>query len=119
MRVALFFPTLALALFGCTKTPPSTSATGGNPQRGLSTISSYGCGACHWIDGVPNADGLVGPSLQRIGERSYIAGRLANTPENLELRIRHPREVDLHTAMPELGVTQLEARDIVAYLYTQ
>jgi hypothetical protein len=31
----------------------------------------------------------------------------------------HPRAYSPNTAMPELGVTQPEARDMAAYLYSQ
>jgi cytochrome c len=33
--------------------------------------------------------------------------------------IMHPRAYSPNTAMPELGVTQPEARDMAAYLYSQ
>lgn len=120
MRISILVAGVLFALGGCSKKLPSyDDATGGNPQRGQDAIARYGCGACHRIDGVANAYGLVGPSLREIGERSYVAGNLPNSPGNLELWIRHPRQVDAHTAMPELGVTQTDARDIVAYLYNQ
>jgi cytochrome c1 len=32
--------------------------------------------------------------------------------------IRSPHRYDAQTAMPEMGVTERDARDIVAYLYT-
>jgi cytochrome c len=53
-----------------------------------------------------------------ISQRSYIAGMLENTPENLRFWIQHPRKVNPHTAMPEQGVTDRDASDIAAYLYT-
>ena len=49
--------------------------------------------------------------------KNRVVGTLANTAENLESFIRHPRAVVPHTAMPELGVSEEEARDITAYLY--
>jgi cytochrome c1 len=33
--------------------------------------------------------------------------------------IEHPRAINPQTAMPELGVTPAQARDIAAYLYSQ
>jgi hypothetical protein len=48
---------------------------------------------------------------------TYIAGRLSNTEENLMLWIQNPQQIDPGNAMPDLGVTQEEARDIAAYLY--
>jgi cytochrome c len=90
----------------------------GNAQHGRELIRSYGCGACHMIPGVHDARGKVGPPLLYFGERTMIAGELPNTPANLTQWIQHPRQVEPNTAMPELGVTQEEANDIAAYLYT-
>jgi len=81
-------------------------------------IYAYGCGSCHLIPGVAEANGSVGPPLQGFGSRIYIAGLLVNTPENLLHWISKPQEVDPGTAMPDLGVTEPQARDIAAYLYT-
>jgi cytochrome c1 len=92
--------------------------TGGDPARGLQLVQTYGCGGCHTMPRVPQATGKVGPPLSGIGERVYLAGRLENRPENLIAWIQHPRTVDPQTAMPELGVTEAQARDIAAYLYT-
>jgi cytochrome c1 len=67
---------------------------------------------------VPGARGLVGPPLDGVGNRQFIAGELPNTPENLMRWIQHPRQVEPHTLMPEMGVTEQDSRDIAAYLYT-
>lgn len=91
---------------------------GGNARTGRDRIRKYGCYACHTIDGVPGAHGLVGPPLDGIGQREFIAGELPNTPANLMRWIQHPRQVEPHTVMPEMGVTEQDCRDIVAYLYT-
>ena len=91
---------------------------GGDPARGAALIAHYGCGSCHEIAGVPGAEGRVGPPLTGIGERIYIAGRLSNSPENLERWIRDPKAVDEKTAMPKLDVGEQDSRDIAAYLYS-
>lgn len=90
----------------------------GNANHGKQLIQSYGCGACHMIPGVHDARGKVGPPLLYFSERTMIAGELPNTPPNLTRWIQHPKQVEPNTAMPELGVTQDEANDIAAYLYT-
>jgi cytochrome c1 len=92
--------------------------TGGNPDRAASAIRKYGCGSCHTIPGIDGASALVGPPLNRLGRRSYIAGHLANNPDTLVRWIRHPHSFKQTTAMPEMGVGEQEARDIAAYLYT-
>ncbi len=91
---------------------------GGDARLGRTDIRKYGCNTCHEISGVPGARGLIGPPLDGIGQRYYIAGELPNTPVNLMLWIEHPRQVEPHTAMPEMGVTEQDSRDIAAYLYT-
>jgi cytochrome c1 len=53
-----------------------------------------------------------------VSRRSYLAGRLENTPSNMYLWIRDPKSIDHRTAMPNTGVTDRHARDVVSYLYT-
>ena len=92
--------------------------TGGDPDRGVTAIGRYGCAACHTIPGIRRADGEVGPPLDRIAGRYFLAGHLQNTPANMVRWIQHPQQVEKGTAMPEMGVTDSDARDIAAYLYT-
>jgi cytochrome c2 len=92
--------------------------TGGSPRRGKAAIGKYGCGTCHTIPGVAGASALVGPNLEQVASRMYVAGVLPNTPDNMIRWIQHPRDVDPLTAMPNLGVTDQDARDIAGYLYT-
>jgi cytochrome c1 len=96
----------------------ATALTGGDPYDGKEALLRYGCGACHTIPGVQRANGLVGPPLAGIARRVYVAGVLYNTPDNLMLWIRNPPGVDPLTAMPDTGVTEGDARDIAAFLYT-
>ncbi len=92
--------------------------TGGNPYAGRMKMTQYGCQTCHTIPGVTGAHALVGPPLIHWSQRSYIAGELPNTPENLTRWLQHPPQVEPKTAMPEMGVTEQDSRDIAAYLYT-
>ncbi|MBP2310606.1 c-type cytochrome [Azospirillum melinis] len=92
--------------------------TGGDPHAGEEAVLRYGCGSCHTIPGIIRARGLVGPPLSGFGSRIYIAGVLANNPDNLVRWIQDPPSVSPRTAMPKLGVTDGDARDIAAYLYT-
>ena len=61
----------------------------------------------------------VGRPLDGLATRSLIAGKLANTPENMVRWLRHPQQVDALTAMPDLEVTEADARELAAYLETQ
>lgn len=125
VRTTLFLISIVLTLsVGCdrlTHTEVRRAAAltgGGNARMGRTEIRKYGCNACHEISGVPGARGLIGPRLDGVSQRYYIAGELPNTPDNLMLWIQHPRQVESHTAMPEMGVTEQDSRDIAAYLYT-
>jgi cytochrome c2 len=111
---------MCMAIAACKGQPPTSDAiTAGSPQRGLAAIQRYGCGACHRIEGVPGAYGKVGPTLENIGERAYVAGKLPNSPDNLQTWIRFPQRVVPGNAMPDLDVSETDARDIAAYLYHQ
>lgn len=105
---------------GCnrTLTDDAVILTGGNPSRGKDKIQYYGCPSCHTIPGIRGADGLVGPSLARIASRVYVGGVLPNTPENMVQWIRNPKAVDQLTVMPNMNITDSDARDIAGYLYT-
>jgi cytochrome c1 len=43
---------------------------------------------------------------------------LPNTPQNMVRWLRHPQAVSPKSAMPDLGVTEPDARDVAAYLST-
>ncbi|HEV2747065.1 MAG TPA: c-type cytochrome [Allosphingosinicella sp.] len=93
--------------------------TGGSIARGKQAFARYGCGSCHTAAGVAQATGTVGPPLTGITGRAIIGGRLENKPSNLMLWIRDPQHVSPGTAMPRLGVTPADSRDLAAFLYTQ
>jgi cytochrome c len=91
--------------------------TAGNVDRGRYRFTAYGCGGCHSLTGVPGARGLVGPTLDGIGSRVMLGGRLENKPENMMRWIGDPQGIAPGTAMPNLGVTAQDRRDIAAFLY--
>jgi cytochrome c1 len=95
-----------------------TVTTGGAPQRGMQVIAMKGCGSCHTIPGITGARGLVGPPLSYFSRRTMIAGELPNQPQNLMRWVKSPQSVEPHTAMPNLGLNDQQARDVAAYLYT-
>lgn len=114
----MILPVAAVTACASTAPPPPPESRNGRPDRGAELISRYGCGSCHTIPGVNRADGLVGPPLTRFGARSYIAGQLPNNADNLRRWVSDPQAVEPGTAMPNLGVTAIDAQDIAAYLYT-
>lgn len=96
----------------------SLQVYGGDPDRGVPAMIDHGCGACHSIPGVTGARGSVGPPLGGFAGRAYVAGVLPNTPAGLVSWLIDPTAHAPSTAMPDLGVTEAEARDMAAYLYT-
>jgi hypothetical protein len=81
-------------------------------------MRAHGCGACHVIPGVEGAVAWVGPPLMEWARRGYLAGHLPNTPENLVAWLRDPQAIAPGTAMPDLGLSEREARDAAAHLFT-
>lgn len=96
----------------------AAAMTGGDPDQGKIAAQAYGCSSCHTIPGIHGANGRVGPPLNMIGERSFVGGVVANTPDNMIHWIQNAPSIDPKTAMPNVGVTEHDARDIAAYLYT-
>jgi cytochrome c len=97
----------------------AAAVTRGDPKRGEAMFIKYGCGGCHGLKHVRKATGAVGPPLDGIAVRAMLAGRLDNTPDNLQTWIRDPQRASPGTAMPDLNVGQQDARDISAFLYTR
>jgi cytochrome c2 len=109
---------LAAGCSGGQDTRSYTVRMDGNPQRGEALIRNYGCGSCHTIPGIYTARGMVGPPLMFFSRRTMIAGELPNSPDNLVRWLRNPKAVEPGTAMPDLGLSNNQAQDIAAYLYT-
>lgn len=106
-----------LVLGGCgAREAGPVRAAFGDPHRGAIWISREGCGACHTIPGVMQAEGLVGPPLIHFSRRTIVAGYLPNTPANLTRWIQHPQELAPGNAMPDGHLDDEQARDIAAYL---
>lgn len=97
-------------LSGCTRDLDATISAGSTE------ITRDACGSCHEIPGIEEADGRVGPSLQHFASRQMIAGRLANTPANLERWLKSPQSVKPGGAMPDQNLTDQQVRDAAAYL---
>ena len=121
MKKALVIASLVL-LAACSKREEKAENVavtgGGNSEHGKQLIEQYGCGSCHAIPGTKGPKGVVGPPLDRMGARSFIAGKVQNTPQNMITWLQNPQAMDPGNAMPNLGVTEGDARDITAYLFT-
>ena len=116
--VLVLAATLLPACGSSETTKDAEQLTGGKVDQGKTKIAYYGCATCHTIPGIRGADALVGPPLKQIASRAYIGGVLNNTPDNMITWLQNPPGVDPKTAMPNLHVSESDARDIASYLYT-
>jgi cytochrome c2 len=93
--------------------------TSGDASLAPPIFRKFGCSGCHTIPGVPGADGEVGGSLEGLSKRVYIGGVLTNTPDHLVSWIVSPEKFSARTAMPTTGISEAEASDLAAYLYSR
>ncbi len=74
---------LALSVAGHSEASESWSGpVDGDPTRGVGEIRNVGCGS-YQKKITCRADGLVGPPLDFISRRIYLAGVLRNTTQNM------------------------------------
>ena len=109
----------ACMLTGCAREPSyEPTVPNASAEAGRELIAALECGACHVIPGVPGAWSHVGPTLKDYKKNVYVAGRYPNTPEVLIRFVQDAPSMSPNTAMPAIEMTQAQARDIVAYLYS-
>lgn len=111
---------IALCLVAACKAPPQADAVvaDASAERGKAAIAQAGCAACHTISGIAWPRGEAAPPLDGLSRRALIAGRLPNDPGTLARFIRNAPDLLPGTAMPAMPVSEAEARDIAAYLYS-
>lgn len=115
---ASFAAALAAGAGQCRARDEAPAARPGDASIGREVFHHYACNNCHVIPGVTGPDVQVGPPLAGIASRRLIAGQLPNTPEAMVRWLRDPQRIDPRTAMPALGVSEQDARDMAAYLAT-
>ena len=91
---------------------------GANPEQGRIALQAHECGVCQIIPGVRGARGRVGPPLDAYSRRVYVAGKFPNTPQVLVRWIQDAPSLAPRTAMPAIAVSEAQARNMAAYLYT-
>ncbi|MGW8392546.1 c-type cytochrome [Pseudoduganella sp. HUAS MS19] len=96
--------------------PDAAPARVPDRDRGRLALTQFACQSCHHIPGVTGPLTYVGPNLDGLAQRSFIAGKLPTTQENLVQWMREPGRIKPGTAMPQLGVPEHDARDMAAYL---
>ena len=77
MRLIVALSLLLLA--GCGS---REEAVVGDRENGRLLLRQFGCGQCHRIPGVSDAQGDRGPPLAGVGSRVYLGGVVPNTPAN-------------------------------------
>lgn len=90
----------------------------GDAARGKQLIAQYGCQTCHVVPGVEGLGGTMGPSLQGFGTHPQIVRKVPNDQTTLAAFLQNPQAVDPQTAMPNLGISAADARDLAAFLHT-
>ncbi len=89
-----------------------------NAQQGRRVFEEQACINCHAVKGTV-ADGRYGPDLTHVASRSTIAsGAADNTPNNLVAWLTDPNDIKEGTLMPAMHLTDLQNRQITAYLMT-
>ncbi len=123
----LGFALLFLLALGCDRDEQAKSLGGasaepapiGNAERGKALAAQYGCNVCHVIPDIGGPQGALGPSLAGIASRPAISfNTVQNTPENLAKFIQNPAALNPQSSMPPIGLTDVDANDIAAYLLT-
>ena len=90
----------------------------GRKERGKKLLESRGCIACHEIPGVGYSRAQMGPGLFAWKKRHFISGQILNHPINLVAWIKNPQKFEPQTVMPDLNISDDEAWDMAAYLFT-
>ena len=69
---------------------------------------------------VPGATGVAGPNLTNVALRPTLAGQsLPMSPDSLRRWILAPQALKPGAAMPRLGLSEQDAQDVAAFLYSQ
>lgn len=117
---AIALTAAALLLAGCgAQVEGAPMPSTGDPDRGREVFLQYGCASCHATPDVPSVSDGIGPDLHDFADNVYIAGQIPNRPEELIQWIRQPQQMIPGSVMPDMGVTQQDAEDIAAFLYTR
>ncbi len=92
----------------------------GDPESGRRLFATTGCAGCHTLASLSNATGVSGPVLANVVLRPTLAGEaIPMTPETMTRWLLDPSALKPGTPMPNVGLTDPQARDITAFLYSQ
>jgi cytochrome c oxidase subunit 2 len=106
------------------KTTPVGADAELDQANGASLFVSKGCSGCHTIKGLEGANGKVGPNLTHLHSRSRFAGATFELNDrNLRRWLRDPPKMkpmdpENGMGMPNLGLSEDEITQLIAYLET-
>ena len=96
---------------------PATPTAGSDADAGFNLFQTKGCSGCHTVDGV--SKGMIGPNLTHVLSRTSFAGSLLEmSPANLRRWLRDPPKVKPGSKMPNLGLSDADITQLIAYLET-
>jgi cytochrome c oxidase subunit 2 len=97
---------------------PAVEPAEARARRGRDLFLSGSCMLCHAIQGT-TAGARKGPDLTHIASRARLAaGRLPNTPDDMEQWIRDPQRIKPGVNMPAHPLPEADLKALVAYLET-
>lgn len=123
-RMGWLIGTMVLVIFvaGCgllsQSRDPRVEETGGSITRGQELVKIHGCVACHSVSGVASVNDGYGPSFDDFPAQRLIGGSVENEPDTLIQFLISPQTVIPDTAMPTVGISEEDARDIATWLYS-
>lgn len=98
---------------------PALPVPAGNSEaaQGQALFTAKGCGGCHTVQGV--SQGQVGPNLTHLFSRETFAGSMFDlSTSNLRRWLQDPPAVKPGAKMPNLGLTDDEIAQLIAYMET-
>jgi cytochrome c oxidase subunit II len=107
-----------------TNQQPAQAANHQESAAGEGLFISKGCGGCHTVEGLEGANGKVGPDLTHLHSREWFAGASFELNErNLRRWLRDPPAMkpmnpENNQGMPNLGLSEEEITQLIAYLET-
>ena len=99
---------------------PTAAVDAAAVARGKALFASAGCALCHTIQGV--STGNQCPDLTHIATAPIPSppwDKLPNDPAFLQRWIKNPQAIKPGNLMPDLGLTDQQVSDVVAFLETQ
>jgi cytochrome c oxidase subunit 2 len=96
---------------------PAPVDSGSLAWEGQRVFARSACIACHTLEGVPVAQGKVGPNLTHVASRSTIAsGLFPNSEATLREWVAHAPTMKPGSLMPAMTMSDADLDALVAYL---